>query len=211
MYIYDITIARTGSIQVSAESAAEAEETIRNMSNAELETSAVLSDWERTDVDLLSPVEFYYQVTMPQKGQVFFRAFENLQEEGSIIALALDKGLISEASSCSCAVQHSRETYQSKIVDYLYAKMCREREEFRKWIESQPPEYIYNHCGDIQFYEDIIWLFEDFAGDEEFNLAAVEKLVTEAKPIEVLSANYTNIDFGSINNQLMDLINHANE
>lgn len=211
MYEYELTVSKTSGIRVRAKSREEAFATVNNMSNREIEATICATDWECTNAEGIKQVEFYYQITLPKTRQVFFRDFCDVQEPESIISLALDKGLVSEASSCSHALQLEREVYQSKIVDYLYTKMCREREEFRQWMESRPPEYIYNHCGDIQFYEDIIWLFEDFAEDEDFDLTAVEKLVTAAKPIEILSSSYVNIDFSSMNNQLMELINHTVE
>ena len=202
-------ITRTGGIRLQADSREEAVAALNKMSNQEIDAAVCMGDWKCTDLQNVKLLEYYYQITQPQKGQIFFRSSENVQEPESIISLALDKGLISETCSCSLAVRHDREEYQSKIVDYLYTRMCREREEFRKWIETQPPEYIYEHCGDIQFYEDIIWLFEDFAEDEEFNLTAVEKLIKVDKPIEALSSSYVDIDFSGVNCQLMELINNA--
>ena len=209
MYDYDVLVTKTGQLHIQAESKEEAYTMISNMSNQEIESAVCTSDWQCTGVQNVKPVEFYYQITLPQKGQIFFRALENLQDEESIIALALDKGLINEVSSCSCAVQHNRETYQSKIVDYLYTKMCQERDKFQEWIQTQPPEYIYNHCGDIQFYEDILWIMEEIAADDEFDLASIEKLITLEKPIEKLNSYYFKVDFDNMNNQLMNLINSA--
>ena len=209
MNTYELIVTKTGGMWLQADSREEAVAALNKMSNQEIEEAVCMGDWKCTDLQNVKLLEYYYQITLPQQDQIFFRATENTYEPQNIFAIAVDKGLVSKDTSYKEAVQHDSETYQKNILDYLYIKMCREREEFRKWMEIQPPEYIYEHCGDIQFYEDIIWLFEDFAEDEEFNLEAVEKLIKVDKPIEALSSSYVDIDFSSLNNQLMELINNA--
>ena len=210
MYEFDVTVTKTGGIRIQAESRDEAAKIIEKMSNQEIEASVSPADRECSDLQKIEPMEFYYQITIPGKGQIFFRAFENLQQPECIISLALNKGLLADPSACGHAVLHDRETYQHNIMDFLYCRMCREREEFQKKMENQPPEYIYSHCGEIQYYEDIVWLLENFAEDEDFNLESIEKLITLEKPIEALyNAYYNSMNFSSVNDQIMHAINEA--
>lgn len=50
---YDVTITRTGGITVDANSAEEALEKVKEMSNSEIEEHAQLTGWEVSDAELL--------------------------------------------------------------------------------------------------------------------------------------------------------------
>ena len=50
---YDVTITRTGGITVDANSAEDALEKVKEMSNSEIEEHAQLTGWEVSDAELL--------------------------------------------------------------------------------------------------------------------------------------------------------------
>jgi len=51
--LYEVTITRTGGIVVDAESADEALEKVKEVSNTEIEEHAQLTGWEVSDAELL--------------------------------------------------------------------------------------------------------------------------------------------------------------